>query len=83
MTVLAEKIVDWATIGKVVLYSAGAGLGTSICFALAILGVVRFADMRRAERRLVAGVYALLGTAGLAASAAAIVVAIIVMTQKS
>jgi hypothetical protein len=76
-------LVDWAALGKVVLYSAAAGVGVSLCFALAVAGATRFADMRRDSRSAGAALYGLLAAAGLAATVAAIVLAIVVMTQKS
>jgi hypothetical protein len=81
--VIAGDIVDWAALGKVVVASLVAGVGASLCFAFAVLGATRFADMRRNERPLEAGFYAVLGLLGLAATVGAIVVGIVVMTQKS
>jgi hypothetical protein len=84
MMLLADPVVDWDALGQVVLYSAGVGVGVAICFSLAILGAIRFADHRRAEGRNVAAAgYALLATVGLAATLGAAVIAIIVMTNKS
>jgi hypothetical protein len=83
VSVIAGDIVDWAALGKVVVASLVAGVGVSVCFALAVLGATRFADMRRNERPLEAGFYAVLGLLGLAATVAAIVAGIVVMTQKS
>ena len=82
MSVLAQ-IVDWEALRDVVIASLIAGVGVTLCFSLAILGATRFADMRRDERPLEAGFYALLGLFGLAASLAGIAFAIIVMTSKS
>jgi hypothetical protein len=81
--VIAGDIVDWAALGKVILASAITGVGASFCFAFAVVGAIRFADMRREERPVGATFYAALGLLGLAASIAAIVIAIIVMTQKT
>jgi hypothetical protein len=79
--VLAE-VVDWEALGDVVIASLVAGVGVTLCFSLAILGMTRFADMRRAEKPISAGLYALLGLLGLAASLAGIAAAIIEMTAK-
>lgn len=81
MIVLAE-VVDWEALGDVVLASIIAGVGVTLCFSLAIRGVVGFTDMRRNERPVGMTLYALLGLFGLAASLAGIVGAIIVMTSK-
>ena len=83
MKVIAGDIVDWAALGKVIVASLIAGVGASLCFSFAVVGAIRFADMRREERPIGATFYAALGLLGLAATIAAIVIAIVVMTQKS
>jgi hypothetical protein len=82
VTFIADAIVDWAAIGKVVAASLIAGLGTTLCFSLAVAGATRFAEMRRASRAVPATCYAVLALAGLAATLGAIVVGIAVMTNK-
>jgi hypothetical protein len=79
----ADPVVDWNALGQVVLYSLGAGIGVTICFSLAILGATRFSDSLARERTAGAAGYALLTLLGLAATAAAVVIAIVVMTTKS
>jgi hypothetical protein len=81
--VIAESIVDWGTLGEVIVASIAAGVGATVCFAFAVLGATRFADMRRAERPLGATFFAALGLLGFAATVAAVVLAIVVMTTKS
>jgi hypothetical protein len=83
MSVLASTIVDWKTLGKVVVYSIVTGVGISLAFSLAIVGAARFADMRRDGRAVEAGGYAVLLAVSLAVVAAAVVIGIIVMTKKS
>jgi hypothetical protein len=84
MTVLAaDPIVDWGALGEVIAVSLVAGVGVTLAFSLALLGAIRFADMRRNERPLPAAFYAVLGLAGLAITLGALVAGIIVMTQKS
>jgi hypothetical protein len=83
VTALAAAIVDWGALGKVVLWSLVAGVGVTLCYALAIRGAIRYAELRRADRGGVAVFYGVLSFAGLAATVGAIVVAIVVMTQKS
>jgi hypothetical protein len=84
MSLLAASspIVDWNALGRVVLYSLGAGVGVAICFSLAVVGSTRFAEVRRGEGGASAIGYALLAAFGLAATAGAIVLGIIVMTTK-
>jgi hypothetical protein len=58
------------------------GLGVTFAFSLVILGGARFADMRRAGRPVVAGVYAALGgIAGLCAIGL-VVLGLILVTTK-
>ena len=82
MTVIADAIVDWQALGEVILVSFAAGVGVTLAFSLAILGAIRFADMRRDHRIVEATVYAVIGLAGLAVSLASVVIGIVLMTQK-
>jgi ABC-type microcin C transport system permease subunit YejB len=82
MTVIAGDIVDWEALGDVVLVSFAAAVGVTLVFSLALLGAVRFAEMRRDQRIVEATLYAIVGLAGLAVTVAAVVAGIIVMTQK-
>jgi hypothetical protein len=82
VSVVLATVVDWAALGKVVLYSFIATVGVSTVFSFGIVGLVRFDDARRGARS--GSGY---GWAGLAAVcglvvAAAIVEAIVVMTSK-
>ena len=79
---LAGSIVDWGALGKVVLYSLGAGVGVAFCFSVAIVGAARFAEARRGEANVAAAFYGVLAGLGLAATTAAVVVGIIVMAKK-
>ena len=83
MIVLAESAVDWGALGKVVVASLISGIGITLCFSLAIVGATRFAERRRDGRGGGAAAYGVLGAAGLAATVAAVVIGIVVMTQKS
>ena len=82
MIPFADPIVDWATLGKSVAAALVAGIVVIGAFAFAILGATRSLEMRRDERALEAGGYALLGLVGLAVSIAAIAAGIVVMTTK-
>jgi hypothetical protein len=82
----STPVVDWEKLGQVVLYSLIAGVGVTVCFSLAILGATRFAEVRRSAAGAGAGAaigYGLLAVLGLAATVAAAVIGIVVMTQKS
>jgi hypothetical protein len=84
MSVLGAStpIVDWKTLGEVVLYSLGAGVGVALCFALAILGSIRAAELRRGGAAAGAVGYAVLAALGLLATVGAAVLGIVVMTTK-
>jgi hypothetical protein len=79
---LAEKVVDWATLGKVIAAALVAGTCVTIAFAFTILGVTRFAEMRRNGRSLEATGFGALAVIGALVCTAAIVGGIIVMTTK-
>jgi hypothetical protein len=79
---LAAKVVDWATLGKVVLAALASGVVVAIGFSCTILGAVRYAEMRRAGRPVEAGGYATVGLLGAAVCIALVVGGIIVMTKK-
>ena len=79
---MLATLVDTGALWKSVAGSFLAGVGVTISFSLAILGLARFADLSRDGRRLGAGAFAALGALALAAFVALIVVGIIVMTSK-
>jgi hypothetical protein len=82
MGLVLATVVDWTALGKVVLYSFIIAVGSTVAVSLAILGAIRFADMRRDERAIEAGAFAVLTAVTAAVSVAAMVYGIIVMTQK-
>ena len=80
--ILSAAVVDWDALLDVVIYSLVAGVGVTVAFSLAILGLTRFADMRRDGRDVEAWGFAALATAGLAVTGTAVVYGIILMTTK-
>ena len=82
MSVIADAIVDWAALGKVVVASLIAGVGITLFFSFAIIGATRFAEMRRDQRAGGATVYAMVAALGAVVTVGAVVVGIIVMTKK-
>jgi hypothetical protein len=79
----ADPVVDWGKLGQVVAYSAVIGIGVAFAFSFAVVGATRFAEARRdGASAATAAAYALLATIGLAATLAAAVGAIVVMTKK-
>lgn len=79
---IATKVVDWATLGKVMVAGLASGVVVAFGFSCAILGAVRSAEMRRAGRALEASGFVVIGLLGAAVCAALIVGGIIVMTSK-
>ena len=82
MSPVVAEIVDWAALGEVVVASLAAGVGVTLTFSVMILGITRFAELRRDHRPVEASFYALVGIAGFAITLGALVAAIFVMTQK-
>jgi hypothetical protein len=80
--VVADAVVDWGALLEVVWTSLVGGIGVTAIFALAILGGTRAIDMRDAGNPAAAGVYGALTALALAAVAVAVVLGILVMTQK-
>jgi hypothetical protein len=70
-------------LGKVVLYSVIAGVGVPAVYGLAVLGAARSTDAQREHRGGPATAFALLAILGGLACLGAIVLGIVLMTQKS
>ena len=79
---MIASIVDWAALRDVVLASLAAGVGVTVAFSIAIMGLARYEDMRRDGRVVEGWVYAGLAVLGLAVSSAAVVVGIVLMASK-
>jgi hypothetical protein len=77
---LLATIVDWEALLETGIAALVAGVGVAFTASLAILGAARFIESSREQRSLHAAAFALVGLIGLAATAAAIVAGIIVMT---
>jgi len=81
VTVIAT-IVDTTALWQTIVAAFVAGVGTTLVFSLAILGVARFAEASREGRPLESALFAGLALLGLLATAAAVVFGVIVMTTK-
>ena len=79
---IADAVVDWGALLEVVWTSLLGGIGVTAIFAVAILGATRAMDMRQDGNTVAAGVYGVLTALALAAVAVAVVLGILVMTQK-
>jgi uncharacterized membrane protein len=82
MRLLASSVVDGKTLLKVIVSSLVAGVGVSTVFGIAIVGAVRFVDMRRDGRGPEAVFFAVLALAGVAVSLAAVGYGIYLMAKK-
>jgi hypothetical protein len=76
------SVVDGKKLLEVVWTSLLAGIGVTVIFAIATLGVTRAVEFARNGRAAVGAVYGVFGVLALAAVAAAVVFGIVVMTQK-
>jgi hypothetical protein len=77
------SIVDTTAIGKVILYSLIFGIGIVVIFGLGVSSVAAAQDALR-QRRTIAGVaWGLLTVACVAATLAAVVLGIVVLSSKS
>jgi predicted membrane channel-forming protein YqfA (hemolysin III family) len=80
---MTTAAIDAHLLLKVLYTSLLAGVGVSVVFAIAVLGLVRSSDARREERPTAAASYALLGAVGLILSAGLIVFGLILLAHKS
>jgi hypothetical protein len=74
--------VDWGALWQAVWTAAVAGVAIVVVFAVAVLGTHHFQDARRSDNHIAAGAYGLLALLGGAATLAAVVFAITVITTK-
>jgi uncharacterized membrane protein SpoIIM required for sporulation len=79
---IAAKIVDGIQLLKVVGYALAAGIGVTIAYSLAVFGITRVAEARRDARYAEATALAVVAAVGLAVSAGAAVLGIVVMATK-
>lgn len=75
-------VVDVDALWQTIWTSAVAAIGATVVFSLAVLGSSRSLEMRRAERHGLGAVYAVVALLGAAATIAAIVYAIALITTK-
>jgi Na+/proline symporter len=79
---MIATLIEGRELLETVVASVAAGVGVTFAFSIAIWGVARFADLSRSERSLAAAAAAATAGLALACVAAAVVVGIIVMTNK-
>ena len=72
-----------AALLKMLYSSLLAGVGVAVIFSVAVLGVTRSNEMRRAQRRTAGTAYAALAAIGLVLSAAIVVYGLFLVAHKS
>ncbi|HKG35997.1 MAG TPA: hypothetical protein VKA89_06120 [Solirubrobacterales bacterium] len=79
---MIATVVETKELLDTVLYASVSALGLTLVYSAAIWGAARFAEFSRDDRPVAAGFAAAVGLLGLAASIAAVVIGIVVMTSK-
>ena len=79
---MIATLVDTKALWETVVAAFVAGVGTTVVFSFAILGIARLAEANSQGRSLVAVLFGALAALGMLATAAAIVFSVIVMTTK-
>jgi hypothetical protein len=75
-------VVETKELAQTVVASLVGGVGVTVIFSIAIWGTARFAELSRGERPLAAAGAAAVAMLALAATAASVVLGIVVMTSK-
>ena len=75
-------VVETKELAETVVASLVGGVGIAVIFSIAIWGSARFAELSRGERPLAAAGAAAVAVLALAATAASVVLGIVVMTSK-
>ncbi|MGH2893467.1 MAG: hypothetical protein ACRDPM_09410 [Solirubrobacteraceae bacterium] len=76
-------VVGSAPLLKMIYSSLIAGVSVAVVFSIAIFGVIRSSDMRRANRAGASARYATLGLLALLASVAIAIVGLVIVVHKS
>ena len=79
---MIATIVEGKDLWQTVVASVVAGLGVTFLFSLGIWGTSQFVELSRGDRQGVATVAGLVALLAFAAVAAAVIIGIVVMTQK-
>jgi hypothetical protein len=79
---LTASVVDWDALLEVVWVSILTGIGVTAAFAIALYGATRAVDLSRDGRAAEAGLFAVVAVAALIGVGAAVIFAIVVMTDK-
>jgi hypothetical protein len=79
---MIASIVNWTTLGKSVAYSLAAGIGIAAVFGAGVTSAAGLLEARRDGRTLAELAWGALAVVCLLGAATAVVLGIIVMTQK-
>lgn len=79
---MIATVVDTSALWQTIVAALIAGVGTTLVFSLAILGVARSSEANREGRTIETALFAGMAVLGLLATAGAIVFGVIVMTTK-
>jgi hypothetical protein len=79
---MIATIVQWKELGQTVAASVVAGVGITFAFSVGIWGSGQFVELSRNGRPVAATVAGVVGALALLCVAAAVIVGIVVMTQK-
>ena len=79
---MIATVVDTKELLETIVYSSIAGVGITLIFSLGIYGSTRLADFSRDGRRFEASLAGALAVIAMLATIAALVIGIVVMTQK-
>ena len=79
---MTATIVDWHAIWQTVWTAAAAGIGVTLVFSLAVVGVTRSSDRRRRDDATGAALFGLLALVALGATLAAVAYAITLIATK-
>jgi hypothetical protein len=80
---MIAALIDIHALVKMLYSSLLAGVGVAVVFSIAILGVTRSSDMRRAQRAGAATAYAALATLGLLLSCAIVIYGLVLVARKT
>jgi hypothetical protein len=75
-------IVDTSALWQTIVAALAAGVGITLVFSIAILGIVRVVELGRDGRTAAATAFGTLAVIALAVCLGAVVLGVIVMTQK-
>jgi hypothetical protein len=79
---MIATIVQWQELWQTVVASVVAGVGITFAFSVGIWGTGQFVELSRSDRQVPATVAGLVALLAFAAVVAAVVIGIVVMTQK-